>query len=105
MRSIHQRLQLDVLFNCLFFINFSSSSVSTRDIRLKEICKKYKAMGVHVFVLILTLFAIFASATSLNAGQAKYLYNDLGRLSQVIDETGNVATYTYDSVARRYRGL
>ena len=32
------------------------------------------------------------------ADQAQYIYNDLGRLSQVIDGSGNVATYTYDAV-------
>jgi uncharacterized protein RhaS with RHS repeats len=28
------------------------------------------------------------------ADQAQYIYDDLGRLSQVIDGQGNVATYT-----------
>ena len=32
------------------------------------------------------------------ADQAQYVYDDLGRLSQVIDGSGNVATYTYDAV-------
>lgn len=32
------------------------------------------------------------------AEQAQYIYDDLGRLSQVIDGQGNVATYTYDAV-------
>lgn len=32
------------------------------------------------------------------ADQAQYIYDDLGRLSQVIDGQGNVATYTYDAV-------
>ena len=31
------------------------------------------------------------------ADQAYYIYDDLGRLSQVIDGQGNVATYTYDA--------
>lgn len=34
----------------------------------------------------------------LSADQATYIYDDLGRLSQVIDGQGNVATYTYDAV-------
>lgn len=29
------------------------------------------------------------------ADQAQYIYDDIGRLSQVIDGQGNVATYTY----------
>lgn len=33
-----------------------------------------------------------------SADQAQYIYDDLGRLSQVIDGQGNVATYTYDAV-------
>lgn len=32
------------------------------------------------------------------ADQAQYIYDDLGRLSQVIDGQGNVATYNYDAV-------
>lgn len=32
------------------------------------------------------------------ADQAQCIYDDLGRLSQVIDGQGNVATYTYDAV-------
>ncbi len=32
------------------------------------------------------------------ADQAQYIYDDLGRLSQVVDGQGNVATYTYDAV-------
>ena len=32
------------------------------------------------------------------ADQATYIYDDLGRLSQVIDGQRNVATYSYDAV-------
>ena len=32
------------------------------------------------------------------ADQAQYIYDDLGRLSQVIDGQGNVGTYTYAAV-------
>lgn len=32
------------------------------------------------------------------ADQVQYIYDDLGRLSQVIDGQGNVATYNYDAV-------
>jgi YD repeat-containing protein len=32
------------------------------------------------------------------ADQAQSIYDDLGRLSQVIDGQGNVATYNYDAV-------
>ena len=36
--------------------------------------------------------------TLAGADQAQYIYDDLGRLSQVIDGSGNVATYTYNAV-------
>jgi YD repeat-containing protein len=36
--------------------------------------------------------------TGASADQAQYIYDDLGRLSQVIDGQGNVATYNYDAV-------
>lgn len=38
------------------------------------------------------------SVGSVEAGEARYIYDDLGRLHQVIDEQGDVATYTYDAV-------
>jgi len=33
------------------------------------------------------------------ADQAQYIYDDLGRISQVIDGQGNVATYNYIHVS------
>lgn len=45
-------------------------------------------------VCVLTAFA----AASASAAGLTYVYDDLGRLSQVIDAQGNVATYTYDAV-------
>ena len=48
------------------------------------------------FSLYLTALILFV--WPVNAGQATYFYDDLGRLSQVIDDSGNVATYTYDAV-------
>lgn len=35
---------------------------------------------------------------SVSGDQAQYVYDDLGRLTGVVDGTGNVAVYTYDSV-------
>ena len=46
-------------------------------------------------VLMLCATAALSSAV---ADQATYIYDDLGRLSQVIDGQGNVATYNYDAV-------
>ncbi len=43
-----------------------------------------------------TLF--FMNPVVSTADQAHYIYDDLGRLSQVIDGQGNVATYQYDAV-------
>ena len=54
---------------------------------------------------VMTLLLIF---TGVHADQAQYIYDDLGRLSQVIDGSGNVATYTYDAVgnlAPAYEGV
>jgi len=53
-----------------------------------------KVLSVLACVLLLCVFA----PTSAVADQAQYIYDDLGRLSQVIDGQGNVATYTYDAV-------
>ena len=43
-------------------------------------------------------FPLFLLVVVSHAGNATYLYDDLGRLSQVIDENGEVATDTYDPV-------
>jgi YD repeat-containing protein len=43
--------------------------------------------------------AMFLGSPALTAAdQATYIYDDLGRLSQVMDGHGDVATYTYDAV-------
>ena len=50
---------------------------------------------------IITAFVtaiVFLLPVSAWSGQARYIYDDLGRLYQVIDDSGNVATYTYDAV-------
>ncbi|SPP64040.1 RHS/YD repeat-containing protein (fragment) [Nitrospira lenta] len=52
-----------------------------------------------VLVVVACVLMLCASAPTLAvADQAQYIYDDLGRLSQVIDGQGNVATYTYDAV-------
>jgi len=47
--------------------------------------------------LMLAAWLVLAP-TGAAADQAQYIYDDLGRLSQVIDGQGNVATYNYDAV-------
>src|SRR5512136_1874370 len=54
---------------------------------------KHKCMVDLVFSFLI-LFAVSA----VFAGEVKYIYDDLGRLYQVIDSQGNVATYNYDPV-------
>jgi YD repeat-containing protein len=49
-------------------------------------------------VLVLVFGLVLFGATGISADQAHYIYDDLGRLSQVIDGQGNVATYQYDAV-------
>lgn len=49
-------------------------------------------------VLICVLLLCVSVSRPTVADQAQYIYDDLGRLSQVIDGSGNVATYTYDAV-------
>lgn len=60
-------------------------------------------MKQMVFSRVLTVVACVLMLCALVptlavADQAQYIYDDLGRLSQVIDGQGNVATYTYDAV-------
>ncbi|ULA64749.1 MAG: exported protein of unknown function [Nitrospira sp.] len=58
--------------------------------RVREITKAI--IGVLVATTLL-----FSVAPAL-ADQATYIYDDLGRLSQVIDGQGHVAIYSYDAV-------
>lgn len=51
---------------------------------------------LSVMTCLLLLCASVPAPTT--ADQAQYIYDDLGRLSQVIDGQGNVATYQYDAV-------
>lgn len=49
-----------------------------------------------IFFLSVTL--ILQISFTVIANEVKYIYDDLGRLYQVVDEQGNVATYNYDAV-------
>ncbi len=49
-------------------------------------------------ILALVLSMVLLGSVCVYADQAQYIYDDLGRLSQVIDGQGNVATYHYDAV-------
>ncbi|MDH5738762.1 MAG: RHS repeat protein [Nitrospira sp.] len=49
-----------------------------------------KILSVVASVLLLCV----SMSTPTPADQAHYIYDDLGRLSQVIDGQGNVATYS-----------
>ncbi|OQW33082.1 MAG: hypothetical protein A4E19_06980 [Nitrospira sp. SG-bin1] len=51
-----------------------------------------------VWAGFLWVIVLLLSPVSVLADQTQYIYDDLGRLSQVIDGQGNVATYTYDAV-------
>ena len=53
-----------------------------------------KVLSVMTCVLLLCVLTPMSAV----ADQAQYIYDDLGRLSQVIDGQENVATYTYDAV-------
>lgn len=52
----------------------------------------------RMFVLFISLGLLLLSVLDTGADQARYIYDDVGRLYRVIDEQGNVATYHYDAV-------
>jgi len=60
---------------------------------------KQMMFGKTFAVGICLLLLCASVSTPAGADQAHYIYDDLGRLSQVIDGQGNVSTYTYDAVA------
>lgn len=59
-----------------------------------------KQMAFSKLLVVVTCVVLLSVLVPLKtvADQAHYIYDDLGRLSQVIDGQGNVATYTYDAV-------
>ena len=56
----------------------------------------------HGLLISVTVIGLFLTpfATS-DAGSMNYIYDDLGRLYQVVDPQGNVTTYNYDSAGNR----
>jgi YD repeat-containing protein len=50
--------------------------------------------GLALFLFLLLSTTLYAQGTN----QVQYTYDDLGRLTKVVDPNGNVATYTYDAV-------
>ena len=46
-------------------------------------------------IVVLLMVGLLCLPAVPSADQAQYIYDDLGRLSKVIDGQGNVATYTY----------
>ena len=52
----------------------------------------------QLLIGLLWAAVLLVSPALVAADQATYIYDDLGRLSQVIDGQGNVATYSYDAV-------
>ena len=62
---------------------------------LRDMMRKGRLFILGCCLLLIMLVGLSAP---LSADQAQYIYDDLGRLSQVIDGQGNVATYTYDAV-------
>ncbi len=54
--------------------------------------------GVIFICLNLVFLLISFLTTPVFAGEASYIYDDLGRLSKVVSKTGDVAVYNYDAV-------
>ena len=52
----------------------------------------------QLLVGLLWVAVLLVSPVLVSADQATYIYDDLDRLSQVIDGQGNVARYRYDVV-------
>ena len=62
---------------------------------LSQMTLTSRLFAILCCVLLITLLGLPAA---LHADQAQYIYDDLGRLVQVIDGQGNVATYNDDAV-------
>jgi YD repeat-containing protein len=53
---------------------------------------------MYSYVLVLVSIILLLISHAAFADEVKYTYDDLGRLYQVVDSQGNVATYNYDAV-------
>src|SRR5436190_1116470 len=54
-------------------------------------------------IIAITLVALLATAgapslSAQSSSSIRYFYDDLGRLTSVVDQSGNVTAYTYDAV-------
>jgi YD repeat-containing protein len=58
----------------------------------------YRTLTSIVAVFFVWMALCLAAPVLVSADQAQYIYDDLGRLTKVIDGQGNVATYNYDAV-------
>ncbi len=54
--------------------------------------------SVYVVLVCALVAFLLGWPTTMQADQAQYFYDELGRLVGVIDGAGNVAVYTYDEV-------
>jgi YD repeat-containing protein len=54
--------------------------------------------GLYCFGIVLLLLLLCTAALAQQSPGIQYVYDDLGRLSKVIDPAGNVAEYVYDAV-------
>jgi YD repeat-containing protein len=59
---------------------------------------KLKLWSKIGLIFILSIALLIGASLKARADEVKYIYDDLGRLHQVIDPQGNVATYNYDAV-------
>jgi YD repeat-containing protein len=64
---------------------------------MEKVMKK-RGWSKSGIVFLLSISLLLFSSFKAEADEAKYVYDDLGRLYQVIDQQGNVATYNYDAV-------
>jgi YD repeat-containing protein len=53
---------------------------------------------IGINLAFLTILLLAQPAWPQTGGTVQYFYDDLGRLTKVIDPSGNVATYSYDAV-------
>lgn len=66
-----------------------------RESRIFKIMNRSHRLLVTVIVfLIVSTVSLFAQ----NTGSIQYFYDDVGRLIRVVDQNGNVASYSYDAV-------
>ena len=63
-----------------------------------ETARKLRQDATRIILTVLIAVGLVRSLRAQSGNPVQYFYDDLGRLTRVVDPSGNIATYRYDAV-------